>query len=303
MKTEKGFRVQGSGFSDAQAEAARPNAQRLTPNASVRPHLSPSQLETFCQCPERWRRIYLEGERIPPATAMLRGTAVHAAAAHNFAQKVESHADLPPADLAAVADASFTAELESGGVELTADEESVGKEKVLGQSRDAAVKMAEFHAREQAPDYQPVLVEAPFRVELPGTHDLVGVIDLADDRARVTDLKTATKRKTQADADDSLQLTVYDVGHRVLTGQPAAELRLDTIVQGKRDLSRHVLSTERTPADFAALAQRVNIVTASIAAGVFTPAPLGAWWCSQKWCGFHRTCPYVNSERKAAAEE
>lgn len=268
------------------------------PNA--RPHLSPSQLETYCQCPERWRRIYLEGEKIPPATAMLRGTAVHAAAAHNFAQKVESHVDLPPADLAAVADASFTAELESDGVELTAEEQSMGKDKVLGQSRDAAVKMAEFHAREQAPDYQPALVEAPFRVELPGSHDLVGVIDLADDRGRVTDLKTASKRKNQADADDSLQLTVYDVGHRVLTGQPAAELRLDTIVQGERDLSRHVLATQRSEADFAALAQRVNIVTASIAAGVFTPAPLGAWWCSAKWCGFYRTCRYVNSERKAS---
>ena len=287
----KGFRVQDE----------KPTIQNRKSKIE-RPHLSPSQLETFCQCPERWRRIYLEGERLPPATAMLRGTAVHAAAKANFEQKIESRQDLPPADLAAVADASFSAELENGGVELTAEEESMGKEKVLGQSRDAAVKMAEFHAREQAPDYQPVLVEAPFRVELPGSHDLVGVIDLADDRKRVTDLKTASRRKNQADADDSLQLTVYDVGHRVLTGQPAAELRLDTIVQGKRDLSRHVLSTERTPADFAALAQRVNVVTASIAAGVFTPAPLGAWWCSGKWCGFHRTCPYVNSERQAAAE-
>jgi hypothetical protein len=69
----------------------------------------------------------------PPATLPTRGSMPpgrHKAAAVNLAQKIESHADL-----AAVADASFSAEEESSGVQ-----------KVLGAARDQAVKMAEFHA-------------------------------------------------------------------------------------------------------------------------------------------------------------
>lgn len=265
-----------------------------------KPHLSPNQLDTFCKCPEQWRRIYIEGERRPPAIAMIRGTSVHRPQEVNFRQKIESHEDLPVADFKELAAETFEAELK-GGYQLSPDEESIGRDKVLGAAKDTAVKMAEFHALVQAPDYQPELVEQPFRIALPGTHDLVGVIDLADDHGRVNDLKTAAKSKRQPDADDSVQLTTYAVGYKALTGKPAAALRLDVIVgPTKNGFSRQVLSTDRTTADFQALASRINVVTASINAGLFPPAPPGAWWCSSKWCGFHSSCPYVNSERRAA---
>lgn len=266
-----------------------------------RRHISASQLDTFCKCPEQWRRRYVENEIIPPGIALLKGKGVHKAAEVNFRQKIKSHEDLPPAELMAAADAAFTAEI-AGGFLLTEEESAAGRENVLGTARDETVKMAEFHANEQAPDYQPLLVEQPFRVELPGTRDLIGVIDMADDKCRVTDLKTAKKSKTQADADGSVQLTCYEVGHRVLLGEPPRELRLDTIVQGKKGFSRNVVSTSRDAGDLDALANRINIVTQSIDAGLFPPAPPGAWWCGPKWCGYWTTCPYVNGQRKAAAE-
>jgi hypothetical protein len=64
-----------------------------------------------------------------------------------------------------------------------------------------------------------------------------------------------------------------------------------------------VVSSSRGSADFAALAARINVITHAIEAGIFTPAAPGSWCCSSKWCGYYLDgCPYVNSERIAAAE-
>lgn len=266
-----------------------------------KPHLSPSQLEMFAKCPEQWRRRYVENEILPPGVAALKGKTVHAAAEANFRQKLVSGEDLGLEHFRELAAESFDAQV-AGEYQLSAEEESRGKKRVLGEAKDAAVEMAEFHGAKQAPEYQPALVEQRFRVELPGPHDLLGVIDMADDRGRVIDFKTSGKAKSQSDADGSVQLTAYHVGHVVLTGRAPSELRLDVIVGAKKGLSRNVVKTARERADLAALAARLNVVSRAIEAGLFPPAAPGSWWCSAKWCGFYRTCRYVNSERAAVAE-
>jgi hypothetical protein len=98
-----------------------------------------------------------------------------------------------------------------------------------------------------------------------------------------------------------VQLTVYAAGHKRLTGQPASEVRLDVLVKTK-EVTRQVLRSTRGAADFQALAARINATLAGIAAGIFPPASPGSWWCSDRWCGYWRSCPYVNSERIEAAE-
>ena len=265
-----------------------------------KPHLSASQLDMISRCPEQWRRRYLEGEIIPPGIAALKGKAVHRPAEVNFRQKIETHDDLPVEEFRGLAAAAFEAEC-LGGYLLTPEEEGRGRSVVLGEAKDATVKMAEFHANNQAPDYQPEFVEQQFRIALPGAHDLIGVIDMADDARRVVDLKTAGKAKSQSDADGSLQLTAYAAGYRVLAGEPPAELRLDTIVQTVKTTRRDVVTTSRGPADFRALAARLNVVERQIESGIFPPAPAGAWWCSTKFCGYARSCPFFNAEREATA--
>jgi hypothetical protein len=256
----------------------------------------------YCRCPEAYRRRYLEREIIPPGIAMLQGTAVHRAAAQNFQQKIESHQDITPTAMGALAASEFESAV-MAGVSFTEAEEGRGTRAVLGEAADAAVAMAEFHGAVQAPDYQPILVEHTVRIPLPmASHDLLGIIDLADDQDRVTDFKTSARRKSQADADGSIQLTTYAAAFRAATHRPAKELRLDTIVRLKTKIDRDILLTARDGRDFEALARRINVVSQAIAAGIFPPATAGAWWCSPTWCGYWRTCPYVNSERRAAAE-
>jgi CRISPR/Cas system-associated exonuclease Cas4 (RecB family) len=269
----------------------------------MKPYLSPSQIDMFCRCPEQWRRRYIEGERIPPGIAMLKGTGVHGAARANFQQKVESHVDLPPGDIVDAAVATFEQELH-GGYQLTDDEGRRGPDIVLGEAKDEVRDMAEFFAGNQAGDYQPILVERSIRIELPQcSHDLLGVIDLADDLYRVTDFKTSKKRKSQDDADTSVQLTIYAAAFHAEMGTAPTEVRLDTIVKTAKKTERQVLPSSRGAADFEALANRINSVAHAIQSGSFPPAPPGAWWCSPAYCGYWSTCRYVNSERKAMAFE
>lgn len=259
---------------------------------TTKPYFSPSQLELAGKCPEAYRRRYIEGEKIPPGIAMLKGTGVDGGAHVNFLQKIETHSDLPTDEIVDAAVAKFDAELK-GGYQLDEHEQSVGATKVIGQARDDVADMAECHARLQAPDYQPLGVQEQFRIELPGPRDVYGVIDLRDNKKRVTDFKTAKKSKSQNDADDSLQLTVYAAAHQAITGEPPSLVRLDTIVQTSKETKRQVLDSKRGPEDYNALANRLNALSGMIVAGNFPPTTPGAWWCDPKWCGYHATCPYV----------
>lgn len=247
------------------------------PKADKRPHRSPSQLEMFSKCGQQYVFRYIEKKIIPPGMAMMRGRSVHSAAESNNRQKIETHEDLPVSEIRDIAAAAFDAGL-AGGYVLNEDEVSQGQANAIGQTKDRTVEAAAIYGQVVAPEYQPVLVEEKFRVVLPGTHDLLGIIDLADDKNRVVDLKTSGKKKTQDEADHSIQLTSYDIGHKVLTGVEASSLELETIVVGKTSTKRQTLSTTRGELDYRVLANRINAMNDAVQKGAVVPAPVGAWW-------------------------
>lgn len=262
-----------------------------------KPYFSPSSIDMYTRCGEAFRRRYIEGEIIPPVIAALKGTGVHRAAEMNMRQKIDSHEDLPAADIVEAAVAAFDDQTH-GDYMLTPEERSRGERLVLGEAKDELVEMATVHATLQAPDYQPVATEKLVRIELPDSpRDLLGIIDLIDDQDRVTDFKTSGKAKSQAEADSSVQLSVYAVAFRALTGREPAELRLDTIVRSASATKRAVVTTQRDENDYAALAARFNAVLAGVQAGVFLPAAPGSWHCSARWCGFFNSCRFVNHSR------
>lgn len=274
------------------------------PNEPIpeKPHISNTQEEMYFNCGEAYRRRYIEGEKIPPGIALLVGSGTHRGAETNFRQKIESHVDLPTREIIEAAVAGFEAEC-MGGYQLSEEEESQGQANVIGAAKDMVAGLAECHAQQQAPDYQPVAVEKKIRIPFPGaSHDLLGYVDLIDDAERVTDFKTAARKKPQTAADDSVQLTIYAAAYQIETGHPPAEVRLDTLTKTKRP-GRQVLVSHRGPADFQVLINRTNVMLAGVAAGIFPPAPIGHWLCSPRWCGYYRSCPYVNHERRSAAEE
>jgi hypothetical protein len=260
-----------------------------------KPHISPTQLESYCRCGEAYRRRYIEGEVIPPGIALITGKGVDSAATWNFSQKIDTHRDLPVSEIVEAAATAFEEQI-AGSYMLTPEEHSRGPKLVLAEAKDETVSLADLHAREQAPDYQPISVQREARIVLPkSTHDILNYIDLEDDAGRVVDIKTSRTKKQQSECNDSVQLTCYAAAYRILRGSDPSQVRLDVLVKNKTPM-RQVLASTRGRSDYQALVNRVNAVLAGIKAGSFPPATPNAWWCSPRFCGYHSTCPYVNSE-------
>lgn len=260
--------------------------------------LSQSQLNLYAKCPEAYRRRYLDGDKVPPGIALLVGTGVHVGSETNFRQKIESHENMKTDDVIDASVAGFEERVRVEGYELTSDEQSIGSKKVIGQATDTVVSLATLHAEEQAKDYQPIEVEKPTHIVLPSCeYDLVSITDLRDDQGRVIDLKTAARKPPQDEAAKSLQLTINAASYQVDHGKPPTEVRLDVLTKTKTP-QRHVVTSTRDADDFRALAARIDAVAKSIASGNFPPTDPSNWACSERWCGYYRTCPYVNPKRK-----
>ena len=261
---------------------------------AVKPHISPSRVNTFLKCGEQYRRRYIEGDVIPPGVAMIRGTSVHVAAEKNYIPKIESKVDLPKADIIAIAADTFDKKIKAEGVHLNDDEKSIGKKKVLGEGKDVTVALAGLFADELAPTIQPKLVEHKVRISLPkSSHDLLGIIDLVDDEDYIRDLKTSKKKKSQFDVDSDFQFGFYPLIYKAKFGKFPKGIKIDTLLAQKTP-KLQTIETTRNKADYQALLARVNVTIDGIKTGVFAPAPTGSWWCAPKWCGYYKTCPYVN---------
>jgi hypothetical protein len=264
-----------------------------------------SALIQFELCGEAYRRRYIAKEQDLAGTAALRGRAVHYGAQVNHAQKVTSGRDLPKTQILEATAAAFDESKAKDGFRLTREEMGVGVKPTLARTLDGAVRLAGLYADELAPSLHPRYVEQDVAFELhPGADTTVrfgGRLDLADRGKAIHDLKTSGRRKSQADVDDSLQGSIYWLLYRALTGEEPTAFVLDVLVDSDKGPFLQKLGTQRTSRDLAVLVNRVNAMIRSIQAGVFTPAAVGSWKCSEKFCSHWESCAYVNSERKAAA--
>ena len=124
-----------------------------------------------------------------PGVAMAKGRSFHVGVAHNFEQKIGSGIDLKPGDMVDAAVADFSDNADDIEDVTAADK---------GDAVDELVDLVVVHAKKQAPDYQPTMVEESIRVELSGPRDLLAIIDVADTQDRVTDFKTGEEKQIAA---------------------------------------------------------------------------------------------------------
>lgn len=267
-----------------------------------KPHFSPTSLDLLTRCGEAWRRRYLERERYPAGTQALRGKTLHQTAATAFRAKAAGQ-ELSADDLRDAAATAFDHELQRESVAFSAEEVAAGMNATLGAVKDDSTRLAAWFGSEVLPDYDPILIEEPMRIELDGPYDLFGRVDLVaaihgTTAVGVVDLKTAAKRKRQADADDSLQLTFYCAAAHMIIGAAPDEACLDVAVITSQGIKRQLISSSRDEADYDAMIERTEAAGRAIEAGVFLPAAPGSWWCSAKYCEFHSTCRFVRGARQ-----
>ncbi len=259
-----------------------------------KPHISPSSLEMFLRCPERWHRERILGDRPAKRVHQVVGSAVHNAARVNFEFKKATGDDV---DLEYLEDAAVQYISEVSGTEGLDPQDFLPGGDIVRVMEDAASQarnLVRVFRQQVAPEYMPNLIEHRFRIPLDGmSHDLLGIIDLAEtERDIVMDIKTASKKWSAGDADDSVQATFYDMAYEGLVGRKASEIRFEVITKSKYE--RQCVRTYRDDTHRCALIYRVKAMISMLDAGVFPPAPSsGAWWCGESQCPHFANCKYT----------
>lgn len=278
--------------------------------------LSQTQLNMYLQCGEQYRRRYILGDKQPPGIAMVVGRGVDQSVTANLGARIETGALLP---LEAVLDTARDA-FEVDWIDV---DPALEGERDAARAHDAAVdrvtRLARLHAESLAPTLAPTAVQREWHASLPHPTDpdrdvpLMGIVDVDErvageggggyiDLVRIRDTKTAGRRKGPGEADASLQLTMY-AWEAELRGE-VPELTLDFLVDtGEHTLpALDVQTSHRDPDQLRAFEARVGAVVQGIEAEIFLPATLNkaAWWCSERFCGYYRSCRYIRNPHSVA---
>jgi len=260
---------------------------------------SNSSLSLVQNCGEAFRRRYLEKEYAPPSPRMIRGSAIHRAAA------LAHHRQLQHQALPSVEEAKDTAATEfkhiwrEDGVQFSAEEMELGTKVVRDAALDFATDLSAFHVTAVAPAVRPVGVERHITVT-PRNSDITihGIIDLIDETAtgeQIRDLKTGEKAPWHDAAERSQQLTYYGLIRLAEVGTLPEKFQLDHLVRTPvKNEKKHITqTTTRDSSDIAALVHRLNTAVTAVEKGIFMPADPTWWGCSRQYCSFYSTCRYV----------
>jgi hypothetical protein len=244
-------------------------------------HLSLSSLRLFAQCPERWRRRYLEREYEPPSGKMILGSAVGAAEAQSYSLKLETGEPYSVEQVCDEFDAEYEDRISREPVEWGNDN--------AGDLKDSGVVVLEKYHREIVPEVVPVSVEREFELSWPGIDwNVVGFIDVEDADGVVRDLKVRGKRMSQKDAHADLQPTLYLAARRA-EGAPAEGFVFDTMVRATKPFAESV-ATWRSDAQLDHMSARIFALAIEldwrVQSGNWTGAAPGTWFCG--------TCSYMD---------
>lgn len=266
-------------------------------------HLSLSSIRKLRQCPEAWRRRYLEREYEPPNGPMTLGKAAGAAEAQSDHTWIESGEPLDTEqvldaysdefDLAAAQDVDWRGEKpeklkDSGAGALRAYHRDVRPEM-------AAPVDAEREAR--------VVVESSEQAEIPEI-EFVAYLDVETEDGLVIDRKVTGRKWSQEKADSDDQAAAY-MAMRRAEGNPAEGFAFDTMVRTQKPYAER-LATSRTDEELDFFLAKITGAAEEIAWRIETErwdyAPEGAWYCGESSCGYWDSCPAGGLLRRRAAE-
>ncbi len=245
-------------------------------------HLSYSQINCYLACPLKYRFAYVD--QIPPAftpASLAFGSAVHEAVAAFYDSKLANDTLKPDQMLDVFRQAWRDRE---------ADVRFFNGDNAVTLETKASQLLSVFH---ESVDPSVTILGVEERFEMPmsnGTPPLVGFIDLIEQKPDgtvvIADLKTASKRPTDFQVHNNMQLTAYSLGAGALGFDPDdLKLRLDVLLKTKEpSLVRcETIRTDRNRQRFGRLVQEV---WHGIQSGVTFPKE--DWHCAQ--CAYAQQC-------------
>lgn len=252
------------------------------------PKYSASSIETYRKCP---RRYFLDREikHRRSTVRMSIGVATHVGAALSLRWKTR-HGEEAPAE-----------EVEGATAQAYDDEtqysEFFESRHEIDKGKDAAVAASGLYVRRVAPLIEkPIVVEKPIIARVADVL-IVGRPDVIEP-VGVGDLKTG-RPWDQKRANRTGQLTQYGVLNKAHLGEYPRRLWIDSIWRRGEDQvwNWNRFWTVRTDVDYAAWWEVIRSVHRGITAGVDSPAPEDAWWCSKKYCPHWTKCKVVAGRR------
>lgn len=262
-----------------------------------------SSLAAYLRCGEAYRRRYVEKDFTPSTTPQIRGSAVHRAIGTGLIEQQRLKAPAPVELFEDVAATQIDLARRSGAT-LTKEEASIGVAKVFGELKDHAVQYAGGYAIGVASSIEPLAVERTVTITglIPDVH-MKGTIDLVD-RAPlepvgeiIRDVKTSERTPPDHAAAQSDQLTMYSLFRQAECPSPEPRtVSLDYLIRRKSGQIDHKrLTSVRGQKDYEILTRRIQAASRGLRAGTFLPSnPATDWWCSERFCPYWATCPFVN---------
>jgi hypothetical protein len=175
-------------------------------------HLSPSSLGMFRRCPRQFYLRYVKGIKEAPGEALVIGSMFHESIEHNYIQKLESHEDLPLAEVITyLEDAAVPKVLEEAGGASEVKWDVAGDPAMaVDRARSDATRLTSAYHHNVLPRIQPAAVEQRFEWRPPGFEvPVIGYIDVITDDHRIVDTKTGKQVSKKIKPSWQLQGLTY----------------------------------------------------------------------------------------------
>lgn len=256
------------------AFAAPASKKPLGQNRAPVKSLTAYQIDDYLTCPLRY--YYIHRLRIPIAThqSILYGSAIHAAIAYFFRERVAGRTPR----IASVLEVFKNKWVNEGFLSRQHEELRL---------REGAETLTMFYETFKGGEV-PIAVEQPFKIPYNGIQ-LRGVIDVVFGtlpKSRVVDFKTSKviePKKAEARTKESTQLAVYALAWKQMHGHAPEAVQLYFLE------SNLAGSEKKDEKDFVKLKEKIDGVVAGINAGDFRAKP-SPHACA--YCPYNRICPY-----------
>ena len=241
-----------------------------------KPHLSYSQINTYCTCPLKYRFHYIDQIEPPFVSSALAFRSCIHEAVGGFYQSCLEGDPLSAGQVHDVYRQAWKGHCEERQIRFFNgdSEESLAAK---------AQRMLEVFHEAFDPAVQIIGMEEPFEVDIgkriPPLVGWIDALELAPDgTVSIVDLKTASKRYSDNTVHSNLQLTCNSLGAQTLGFNGDTRFRLDVILKTQNpELIRY--ETTRTDADRERFVKLVKSVWQGIKKEVFFPK--ADWQCGQ----------------------
>jgi hypothetical protein len=254
-------------------------------------YLSVSQVTQYMKCGEAYYFRYVMERQIPSTSFQVQGRGVHKAAEHLHLSMIQEN-PISEEQMFQIYEELHDNEIKDAQVDE--DDAALGNLKDIGLRLTAKYRRAalgkEFNkeTNENYAPVKPIAAERVVRTNIitdEGNVPFLGIIDIEEEFA-IADVKTKKRAAPQAEADNSLQLSLY--AH--VTGKPI--VRLEQLVKPTKTIGERFIRTQsvRTRQEVMHALDVVSQVAQDIAAGRFRKTNPENWWCSAKWCPYWGDC-------------